>query len=76
MNRNIAIILAPNASMDHHYIKSMKLNGKLYNKSWIQHKDIVTGGDVILEFQLTSDIEEAGNWGIESVPPSPMKIKS
>lgn len=71
------IILAPNASMDHHYIKSMKLNGKLYNKSWIRHKDIVTGGDVILEFELTSDIEEAGNWGIESAaPPSPMKIKS
>lgn len=42
-------VTAMNLSDKNVYIKSMKLNGKQYNKTYITHADIVNGGDLIFE---------------------------
>lgn len=44
-------IVAKNVSEENFYIRSSKLNGKEYNKPWIDYKDILKGG--ILEFEMS-----------------------
>ncbi len=46
------------------YIKSAMLNGKAFTQSWIEHEDIVKGGE--LEFEMT---DKPTNWGTQTVPP-------
>ncbi|MGE5399450.1 MAG: glycoside hydrolase domain-containing protein, partial [Ignavibacteriales bacterium] len=41
------------------YIKSVTLNGKPYNKTWIRHADIMKGG--VLEFEMSRTPEK--KWG-------------
>ena len=43
-------ITAKNNSAENKYIQSVTLNGKPHNKGYIEHKDIVNGGN--LEFQM------------------------
>ena len=43
-------IITNNAGKDNIYIKSVKLNGQLYNKNFILYKDIFNGGT--LEFTM------------------------
>ena len=43
-------VIAANNSKDNKYIQSVKLNGKPYTKSYINHKDIIAGGT--LEFEM------------------------
>jgi len=45
-------IISTNASPENIYIKSVKLNGSLLNKSWVKHEEIINGG--ILEFEMTN----------------------
>jgi predicted alpha-1,2-mannosidase len=52
-------IIAKNNSAQNSYIQSAKLNGKLYNKCYIDYKDIAAGG--ILE--LTMGNTPNKNWG-------------
>jgi predicted alpha-1,2-mannosidase len=49
-----------------YYVQSLKVNGKTWNKSWIDHDQIANGGT--LEFFLGS---KATSWDSEEVPPSP-----
>lgn len=42
-------ITAKNNSPDNRYIQSITLNGKAYTKGYISHKDIMAGGELILE---------------------------
>jgi len=42
-------VIATNFSDKNVYVKSIKLNGKQYNKTYITHADIVNGGDLIFE---------------------------
>jgi predicted alpha-1,2-mannosidase len=42
-------IRASNNSKENKYIKSKTLNGKPYNKSYISYKDIMAGGELVLE---------------------------
>lgn len=51
-----------NYNKDHFYIKSATLNGKALNQNWLNHKDIIQGGRLIIE---TSNIPNK-NWGIEN----------
>lgn len=44
-------LLAPNASEKNIYIKSINLNGKPYNETFIRHSDIAAGG--VMEFEMT-----------------------
>lgn len=42
-------ITAKNNSPDNRYIQRITLNGKAYTKGYISHKDIMAGGELILE---------------------------
>ena len=58
-------IIAKNLSDKKKYIKSASLNGKPYNQAWILHKDIVNGGELILEMDA-----KPSAWGITILPPT------
>ena len=49
-NGNTFTILAPNVSAENIYIQSVKMNGKPYDKSYITHKQIMSG--VTVEFEM------------------------
>jgi len=51
-------IEAPGVSVENCYIKSISLNGQPYNRYWISHEDVF-GGDACLQFEMTSNPEEA-----------------
>jgi predicted alpha-1,2-mannosidase len=53
-------ILANNNSEKNVYIQSAKLNGKKYNKCYLDYKDITAGGTL----ELIMGPEPAKNWGI------------
>ena len=49
-----------NYNKDHFYIKSAKLNGKVLTRNWLTQKEILNGGEFILE---TSDVPNK-EWGV------------
>ena len=57
---NIFTIKAHNLSDKNIYIQSVKLNGKPYEKSWITHRDIVNGGEMVFEMGPSPNKK----WGI------------
>jgi predicted alpha-1,2-mannosidase len=61
-------IKAKNISSENIYIQSALLNGKPFNKSWISHKEIISGGT--LTFNMGNNPNK--DWAISpgSVPPS------
>lgn len=52
-------INAKNNSQENVYIQSAKLNGKPYNKCYIEHKDIINGSTL----ELTMGAKPNQNWG-------------
>lgn len=65
-NGNKFEIIAHNYSPQNKYIQSAKLNGKEWNESWIEHKDLANGGK--LEFVMGDKPNK--NWAATSIPPS------
>ncbi|MCS7004987.1 MAG: GH92 family glycosyl hydrolase [Cytophagales bacterium] len=63
-------IIANNVSHERKYIKSVKLNNKSYQYSWLTHEQILKGG--VLEIEM-SDIPDS-EWGKTVPPPSPLKF--
>jgi predicted alpha-1,2-mannosidase len=53
-------IQAKNCSEKNKYIQSARLNGKNFNRAWIKHSEIMTGGT--LEFQMGETPNK--NWGV------------
>ena len=51
-------IQAKNSSSENKYIKSVQLNGKNYEFSYINHQDIINGGNLV--FEMT---HQPTNWG-------------
>lgn len=51
-------IQAKNSSSENKYIKSVQLNGKNYEFSYINHQDIINGGNLV--FEMTN---QPTNWG-------------
>ena len=51
-NRNRFKIIADDNKYNNHYIKSVKLNGIEYNKTWIDYNDIQKGGS--LNFKMSN----------------------
>jgi len=48
------------------YIQAASLNGKLWNKAWFQHKDIINGAEMVLEMG-----SKPLSWGTNApIPPS------
>ncbi|MFT2009093.1 GH92 family glycosyl hydrolase [Pontibacter sp. 13R65] len=60
------IITAKNLTDKNIYIKSATLNGKPLTKAWIEHQDIVNGGELLLQM----DSKPSATWGTKEVPPS------
>lgn len=60
------VIKAPNVSDKRCYVKSVKLNGKKYNKLYISHNDIVAGGE--LEFTMSSSPNKYRGLSAEDKP--------
>jgi predicted alpha-1,2-mannosidase len=50
-----------------YYVQSVKVNGKAWNKNWLEHKDVMVNGGTI-EFELGSTMKI---WESGPVPPSP-----
>lgn len=65
------VIKASNDPMRNVYIRSATLNGKPYQKSYVLHKDILAGGELVFEM----DSEPGWEWGSqdENIPHSEIK---
>jgi putative alpha-1,2-mannosidase len=61
-------ILADNASDDHQYVRSLKVNGLSSNRSWIGESHLTR--PVSLEFELSSDPNTSWGEPVEDRPPS------
>ena len=59
-------IRAENNSIDNRYIQSAMLNGEPLNRAYLWHREIIAGGELILE--MGPEPNEA--WASEEVPPS------
>ncbi|WP_153639388.1 GH92 family glycosyl hydrolase [Prolixibacter sp. NT017] len=59
-------IKAKNLSDKNKYIKAVTLNGKPYEKAWIEHSDIIAGGTLVIEMGRTP----SETWGKNQLPPS------
>ncbi len=57
-----------NYSPEHKYIQSAKLNGKIWNKSWFSHEELMKGG--VLELTMSKRPNKTWASGEEAVPPS------
>lgn len=60
------IISTKNFAAENMYIRSATLNGKSYALAYIEHQDIVNGGELVLEMGASPSAE----WGTKIVPPS------
>jgi len=58
-------IIAHNNSPENIFIQSASLNGRPYNKCWLDHADIMAGG--VLELNMGKD--PGFDWGLEGVIP-------
>lgn len=65
-NGNTFEIKANHASAENKYVQSAKLNGKVLNQPWFEHKDIEAGGLLELEMGPKANKE----WGVAVPPPS------
>jgi putative alpha-1,2-mannosidase len=51
------------------YVQSVRVNGKEWDRSWVEHEDLVGNGrGGLIEFVLG---DELVGWDVGSVPPSP-----
>jgi len=68
-NKGILSVKANNVSKENIYIQSVTLNGKQYNKNWLQHNDIFNG-NAKLVFEMGNTPNK--NWGSSdsALPPS------
>jgi putative alpha-1,2-mannosidase len=58
-------IIARNLSDKNVHIKSATLNGKPFDQAWIEHKDIINGGELVFEMDSVPS-----NWGFKVPPPN------
>lgn len=61
-------IIAHGLSDQNIYIKSAKLNGKVFEQAWISHEDILKGGELIYEMD-----SKPSAWGTKILPPLSLK---
>ena len=60
-------ITAEGLGEDSYYVQSVKVNGQLWNQSWVGHDDLMTG-QATIEFALG---EQPVEWDRGDLPPSP-----
>jgi len=61
------VIRAENLSAVNKYVRAVTLNGKEYNKTWISHKDIMNGGELV--FQMGAKANKKLGTAKQSLPP-------
>ncbi|RZK52385.1 MAG: glycoside hydrolase family 92 protein [Pedobacter sp.] len=61
-------VSAINYSPENKYIQSAKLNGKLWNKPWFTHDELIKGG--VLELVMGKNPNKTWGAGNDAVPPS------
>ena len=66
-------IIAENNSAENRYIQSVTLNGKAYTKGYIEHQDIMTGGEVVLKMGPDPKVWYCANEPSEYVDQRPAK---
>jgi putative alpha-1,2-mannosidase len=59
------IIEARNLSTENIYVATATLNGKPLNRSWLRHREIVSGGRLVLTMSATPT-----HWAEHNLPPS------
>ena len=57
-------IKAKGSSSQNHYIQGAKLNGKVLNRSWFTHEELMAGG--VLEFEMGPEPDY--EWGSVNLP--------
>lgn len=64
---------AVNNSAENKYIQSASFNGKIWNKPWFSHTDLISGGKLVLQMGPKANL----NWGnsVNDAPPSAEKMK-
>ncbi len=68
-NKTELTIRSKNLSAQNKYIQSATFNGKAMNRSWLQHEEIMKGGELILQMGSTPS-----DWGTKNLPPSFLDI--
>jgi predicted alpha-1,2-mannosidase len=63
-------IVANNLSDKNRYIVAATLNGKPYNQAWINHEDIMKGGELRLTMGATPSA-----WGTSTPPPAKLAVE-
>ena len=58
-------IEARNLSAENIYVTAATLNGKPLDRSWLRHREIVSGGRLVLTMS-----KMPGHWGERDLPPS------
>ena len=66
-------LVANNNSADNKYIQSATLNGKVWNKPWFSHADLISGGKLVLQMGPKANRD----WGSSEndAPPSAEKME-
>ncbi|KAJ5864811.1 uncharacterized protein N7529_006727 [Penicillium soppii] len=71
INGNKTLRITANGLEDGYYVQSVKINGKKWEKNWVEHDDVMTKGGTI-HFELGAD---AKAWETGEVPPSPGHVQ-
>ena len=66
------VVRAPGNSEANHYVQSATLNGKPLQRSWLRHKEITAGGELVLQMGPKPN----KSWGSRAVdaPPGAMDV--
>ena len=70
-NGNVLEIKAPNVSDENRYVKQLKINGKVYDKTYVTHADILAGG--VWEYVMDSKPNKKRGLGSSDKPYSMSK---
>ena len=65
----VFVIKAPATSETNKYIVAATLNGRPFNRAWLRHEEIITGG--VLELSMAST---PNDWGKSERPPSLSRV--
>jgi putative alpha-1,2-mannosidase len=58
-------IVTKNTNPENKYVKSVTLNGRRLDQAWIEHADIVKGGELVFEMG-----QQPSGWGTVLLPPA------
>lgn len=72
LNNKSFTIIARNNSKTNRYIQSATLNGKVWNKPWFSHTDLINGGELELVMGPVPNKKWGSNY--ESAPPSDINV--